>query len=149
MSVQRGPEPRLLRSYARALRHRYPGISVEVRWNNHETEPDSDGKPGYKGWMICCAGSAPLLARYGLATDLELAGRVDARPDEYGHHRGVHGAIDRSGNHGVHLHIPDQIPEGHWSERRVHSKKMQRQLAKLLSRAFSLPRRRHVVIGDK
>jgi hypothetical protein len=46
------------------------------------------------------------------------------------------------------LHIPDQIPEGHWSERRVHTKKMQRQLAKLLKRAFSLPRKQ-VVIGDK
>jgi hypothetical protein len=120
-----------------------------VRWNNHEIVPDSDGTPGYKGWMVCCAGSASLLARYGLATDLELAGRVAARPDEYGHDRGVHGVIDGSGNHGVHLHIPDQIPEGHWSEPRVHTKKMQQQLTKLLRRAFSLPPRRHLVIRDK
>jgi len=98
--------------------------------------------------MICCAGPATLLARYGLATELELDGHVDACPDEYGHHRGVHGVIDESGNHGVHLHIPDQIPEGHWSERRVHTKKMQQQLARLLGRAFSLPRR-HVVTGAK
>jgi len=149
MSAQKDPEPRLLRSYARALRHRYPGISVEVRWNNHESVPHCDGKPGYKGWMICCTGSAVLLARYGLATELELRGRSDARPDEYGHYRGVHGVIDRSGNHGVHLHIPDEIPEGHWSERRVHTKKMQQQLARLLRRAFSLPPRRQVVMGDE
>ena len=149
MSAQKDPEPRLLRSYARALRRRYPGISVEVRWNNHETAPQSDGNPGYRGWMICCTGSATLLARYKLATKLELEGRMDARPDEYGHYRGVHGVIDGSGNHGVHLHIPDQIPEGHWSERRVHTKKMQQQLARLLRRAFSLPPRRPVVIGNK
>jgi hypothetical protein len=148
MSTKKDPETRLLQSYARALRHRYPGISVEVRWNNHEIMSTGGGKPGYTGWMICCAGSATLLARYRLATQLELEGRVDAPPDEYGHHRGVHGVIDGSGNHGVHLHIPDQIPEGHWSERRVHSKKMQQQLAKLLKRAFSLPRRQ-VVTGQK
>lgn len=148
MSGQKDPEPPLLQSYARALRRRYPGISVEVRWNNHECVPNSEGKPGYKGWMICCSGPAALLARYGLATELELDGHVNACPDEYGHQRGVHGVIDGSGNHGVHLHIPDQIPEGHWSERRVHTKKMQQQLAKLLGRAFSLPRR-HVVTGAK
>ena len=148
MSTKKDPETRLLQSYARALRRRYPGISVEVRWNKHEVMSTGGGQPGYTGWMICCAGSATLLARYRLATQLELEGRVDARPDEYGHHRGVHGVIDGSGNHGVHLHIPDQIPEGHWSERRVHSKKMQQQLAKLLKRAFSLPRRQ-VVTGHK
>ena len=148
MSAKKDPEPHSLQSYARALRRRYPGISVEIRWNNHETMRKCAGKPGYKGWMICCAGSATLLARYGLATELELAGRGAARPDEYGHHRGVHGVIDGSGNHGVHLHIPDQIPEGHWSERRVHTKKMQQQLARLLRRAFSLPRRQ-VLIRDK
>ena len=87
MSAKKDPEPHSLQSYARALRRRYPGISVEIRWNNHETMRKCAGKPGYKGWMICCAGSATLLARYGLATELELESsrhRCAARPKARG-----------------------------------------------------------------
>jgi hypothetical protein len=39
----------------------------------------------------------------------------------------------------VGVHVPVLIPEGDRRERRVHTKKMQRLVAKLLKRAFALP----------
>jgi hypothetical protein len=39
------------------------------------------------------------------------------------------------------VHVPEFIPGGHHTERRVHTKKMQRQVERLLKRAFALARK--------
>lgn len=126
---------------ARALERRYPGVSVEITWLDQETYSDWDGTPAYKGWLISYTAPAagPLIER-GLATPAEFESG-NFRPDEFGHSRHGSALIDDRCNYRVTMHIPDFIPDGFWTEKRVHTKKVQREVSRCLKRAFALPRR--------
>lgn len=87
-----------------------------------------------------------MLVAHGLATLEEFETRKFSS-DEFGHTRHGHGIIDDSRLYGIGGHVPDVIPGAHWSERRVHTKKMQREVARLLKHAFALPPRKEAVRG--
>jgi hypothetical protein len=124
------------------LQERYPGVKVTARYFDGEMHPGWDGNPTYKGWCIEYGASDPaLLVKYSLAGSKDFSERRRRR-DEFGHDRHVSGPFDGSGLYKVSVHIPDSIPLGHWSEKRIHSKCQQRFIARLLRRAFALPRRR-------
>jgi len=124
------------------LQSRYPGLKVTVRYFDGEMHLGWDGSPAYKGWCVEFGASDPaLLVKYSLAESKDFVDRRRRR-DEFGHDRHVSGPFDGSGLYKVSVHIPDAIPLGHWSEKRIHSKCQQRFIARLLRRAFALPRRR-------
>jgi hypothetical protein len=123
------------------LQARYPGVKVTARYFDGEMHLGWDGNPAYKGWCVEFGASDPaLLVKYGLVGAREFCDRRRRR-DEFGHDRHVSGPFDGSGLYKVSVHIPDAIPLGHWSEKRIHSKCQQRFIARLLRRAFALPRR--------
>ena len=133
--------PIWLWAYGRALEARYPDIRCRVE---RLTAEHSAGT-GYTGWRLDFCGDEELLIRYGLVTADEIAnerlpyGKSKRLVDAFGHHRFVLFRAD--GRLVLGVHVADFIPEGHWSERRVHTKKMAREVAKLLKRAFALPSR--------
>jgi hypothetical protein len=61
-------------------------------------------------------------------------------PDGFGHARGVNCHDD--GSTCLWINVPDHLPEDHEAERAANTWKMQRQVRKLLKRAFSMTRRR-------
>lgn len=127
---------------ASELQARYPGVKVTAQYFDGEVHLGWDGSPSYKGWCVEFGASDPaLLVKYGLAGTTDFSERRRRR-DEFGHDRHVSGPFDGSGLYKVSIHIPDAIPLGHWSEKRIHSKCQQRFIARLLRRAFALPRRR-------
>ena len=145
------PSAATLYAGARGLEARYPGVSVRLEWI------DGPVNDGYQGWRIeFHASELGTLIRHGLVTQADLDnavlpdGRQRDMADEFGHSRYAHcggrvalvlGFAPDPDAFVVGVHVPDFIPEGHHSERRVHTKKMQRQVAKLLKRAFALPRK--------
>lgn len=138
------PSAATLYAYARGLEARYPDVRMSIKWLDHEKLGGWDGKPAYKGWWIDFSANPETLRHYGLVTQAELDnadlpyGQHRDAKDEFGHLRYIRPDSDaiRLG-----VHVPDFIPEGHHTERRVHTKKMQRQVAKLLKRAFAMPRK--------
>lgn len=128
---------------ARALQARYPGVEVSIEYISCETSPAT---AEYRGWRVDFVAPADLLIRHGLATQEEVSKTVRDEyryyegplPDDCGHSRHLHPRTDD--RLALSFHVPDVIPEGHWSERRVHTKKMQREVAKLLKRAFAVAR---------
>jgi hypothetical protein len=136
-----------LAAIADALRARYPGVRVAIEWIDHDKSyPTAPAVPQYKGWRIDFrATKFETLVRYGIATDRELAAcyaHADSfeTTDEFGHVRNVR-CTAAGADPVVMVHVPDLIPEGDRHERRMHTKKMQRQVARLLKRAFALARK--------
>jgi hypothetical protein len=147
------PDIIALAAIADALRARYPGVRVTIGWvDRDKSYPTPPAVPQYKGWRIDFRASKfETLVRYGIATDRELAAcfaNADTfdTTDEFGHNRYVRcewprGAAGPPESFTVGVHVPDLIPEGDRRERRVRTKKMQCQVAKLLKRAFALARK--------
>ena len=142
MKASRGPgtAPAHVSAYARALEHRFPGVTVQIAWIDHSYGDPDLGCTLYAGWRLEFTASDPqLLIDYALASPAEFAN--GGRPDEFGHVRSVARPLRSRGRWQVLLHVPDVIPPGHDTERRAHSKKMQRTVSALLKRAFARPRR--------
>jgi hypothetical protein len=127
---------------ALCLQLRYPGVKVSARYFDGEMYAGWDGSPAYKGWSVEFGASDPaLLIKYGLAGAGDFNNRRRRR-DEFGHEHNVSGPFEGSDLYTVVFQIPDSIPLGHWSEKRIHSKGQQGLVTRLLKRAFALPRRR-------
>ena len=127
-------------TYAYALQRRYQGVSVSV--DRLEGVPQLKD---YTGWRITFRASKELLIRYGIVTAQDIAKAYSRRhrltmpPDGFGHARGV--SCQDEGTACLWINVPDYLPEDHESERAANTRKMQRQVRKLLTRAFALPRR--------
>ena|SRR5437763_10817753 len=142
MADEKTNAPVWLWAYAQALERRYPDINVRV-----ERLSGLPPRGERTGWRIDFYGDEARLIRHELVTAAELANErlpLDDRNrknlvDAFGHYRFV--IFHSDGRLRLGVHIPDFIPDGHPSERRVHTKKMQREVGKLLERAFALPRR--------
>ncbi len=118
--------------------------NVEATAHRIEHEP-CDGMTPYTGWRVVFHADEPdALIDAGLVTAQEMQAAKDLRtrfkPDECGRSRHI---FDGSGSSRPYicLHIADTLPEDRTEERRVNTKKMQREVARLLKRAFALPRR--------
>jgi hypothetical protein len=127
-------------TYAYALQRRYQGVSVSI--DRLEGVPQLKD---YTGWRITFRASKELLIRYGIVTAQDIAKAYSRRhgltmpPDAFGHARGV--SCQDEGTACLWINVPDYLPEDHESERDANTRKMQRQVRKLLKRAFALPRR--------
>lgn len=128
-------------THAFALQRRYRGVEVSV--DRLEGVPQLKG---YTGWRITFRASRELLIQYGIVTAEDIAKAYSRRyrhtmpPDAFGHQRGV--SCQDDGAACVWVNVPDFLPEDHETELATNTRKMQRQVRKLLRHAFSLPRRR-------
>jgi hypothetical protein len=129
-----------LMSYAAALERRYPGVAVNV-----DRLAGFAQLKGYTGWRITFRAPRDVLVNYGIVSDADVAKAYSRRfrhavpPDSFGHSRGI--SCQDDGRTCLWVHVPDHTCEDPESERSAHSAKMQRQVAKLLRRAFALPKR--------
>jgi hypothetical protein len=127
-------------THAYLLQRRYQGVRVSV--DRLEGAPQLKG---YTGWRITFRASRELLIRYGIVTEQDIhkaysrRHRMTMPPDGFGHARGVNCHDD--GEACLWINVPDHLPEDHEAELAANTWKMQRQVRKMLRRAFSLPRR--------
>jgi hypothetical protein len=127
-------------THACALQRRYRGVRVSV--DRLEGPPQLKG---YTGWRITFRASKELLIRYGIVTEADIHKAYSRRhhmtmpPDGFGHARGVNCHDD--GEACLWINVPDYLPEDHEAELAANTWKMQRQVRKMLKRAFALPRR--------
>jgi|HubBroStandDraft_1064217.scaffolds.fasta_scaffold03269_7 hypothetical protein len=130
-----------LLTYAHALERRYRGVTVNV-----DRLEDVPHWKDYTGWRIIFRASKDELIRHGIVTAEDIAKAYSRRhkrtmpPDAFGHSRGI--SCQDDGSACLWVHVPDYIPEDHDSERCANTRKIQRQVSKLLKRAFRLPRQR-------
>jgi hypothetical protein len=128
-------------THAFALQRRYRGVEVSV--DRLEGVPQLRG---YTVWRITFRASRELLIQYGIVTADDIAKAYSRRhrhtmpPDVFGHQRGV--SCQEDGAACVWVNVPDHVPEDHETELATNTRKVQRQVRKLLRRAFSLPRGR-------
>ncbi len=139
-----------LQRLARALAQRYAAYNVSVQAARIEHAPPLDGvsRP-FSGWRLCFSSDgAENLIRAGLATRAEVEA-AEVAPDwplqrwpkdEHGSIRDVSCGPGVNGAY-VAILVYDELPERDERERRINTKKMQRAVARLLKRAFALPRR--------
>lgn len=120
-----------IRAWERALCRRYPGVAVTI-----EHVEGAPALEGYTGWLVDFVAAEELLIRHGLVT-LEELSKEDLPSDSFGHTRHIY--PENGDRLRYSTHVPDCMPEGNWRERRVHTKKMQQQVTRLLKKAFSLP----------